>query len=340
MGREGLAGGAAPLTVGLTGDVMVGRGVARAVEVYGLDHPLVAVVPLLGRADLTFADLACVYTGRAIRPEETAGNRFYARAEPSHVEVLRRAGLDGVSLANNHLCDYGNVGLRDTVAALDEAGIAHAGAGENLAAAEAPIRLVRRGWRVSTLAFTVHPAAWAAGPSTPGIRYLSIDGPGLARARAAILAERSTADLLIVSVHWGTNLHVRPEHKLRSFARALVEAGADVVWGHGAHVVQGVEWVHGRPVLYDTGDLVDDYVADPQVRNDIGGVFLVRAQRGGIESVEVHPTRIRGMRALPAEGVERERALIRLASLCRELGTHAEIEAGCLRLPARLPSLV
>ncbi len=338
MGREGLAGGAAPITLGLVGDVMLGRGVARAIEVYGVDHPLGEVAPLLANADLTFANLECAFTKRLIRREEGSGKAWYFRADPGYVEVLRRAGFDAVSIANNHVGDYGNVGLLDTVQTLEAAGIAHAGAGADLSAAMAPARLTRRGWRVSLLAFADHPAVWAAGPSTPGIRFLSIDDGGLTRARASIAAERVHADIIVVSMHWGPNLRVRPEPRVRAFARGLVEAGADVVWGHSAHVVHGVEWVHGRPILYDTGDLVDDYVVDPQVRNDLGGVFLVRARRGAIDSVEIVPTRILGMRALPAEGVERDRALGRLAALCGELGTAAEVVDGRLRAPAPVPA--
>lgn len=339
MGREGLAGGAAPLTLGLAGDVMLGRGVARAIEVYGVDHPLGAVAPLLAQADLTFANLECAFTRRLIRREDGSDQAWYFRAEPRFVDVLRRAGVDAVSVANNHAGDYGNVGLLDTLQTLGSAGIAHAGAGPDLAAAEAPARLMRRGWRVSLLAFADQPAAWAAGPSTPGIRYLSIDETGLARARAAIAAERASADLVVVSMHWGQNLRVRPEPRMRSFARGLVEAGADVVWGHSAHVVQGIEWVHGRPILYDTGDLVDDYVVDPQVRNDVGGVFLVRARRGAIDAVEVIPTRTRGMRALPAQDLEGERALARIAALCAELGTRADVVDGRLQVPAPIAAM-
>ncbi len=328
------------LTLGLVGDVMLGRGVARGIEVFGVDHPLGAVAPTLAAADLRFGNLECALTRRQTRIEEPGGKAFYFRADPSAVEVLRRAGFEAMSVANNHALDYDYLGLADTLVALDGAGIAHAGAGNDLEAARRPVRLSRAGWRVSLLAFADHPAAWAAGPSAPGIRYLPIDPAGLQRARAAIAEERLHADLLVVSLHWGPNLRSWPSPGFRAFARALVEAGADVVWGHSAHVVQGVEWVHGRPVLYDTGDLVDDYVVDDALRNDLGGVFLVRARPGGIDAVDVLPTRIRGGRAEPAEGLERDRWLARLAERCRELGTRTGVGEGRLRLLAPVPELV
>ena len=339
MEREPGSGGAAPLTIALVGDVRLGRGVARAADVYGVDHPLGAVVPLLAEADLTFADLACALTSRLIRAEDAPDRTAYLRADPRHVEVLRRAGVDAVSVANNHVGDYGSVGLLDTLAALTGAGIGHAGAGADLGAASAPVRIARRGWRVSLLAFTDHPAVWAAGPSTAGVRFVARDAAGLARARAAIAAERPFADLLVVSVHTGAPPRERPDAAARGFARALEEAGADVVWGHGAHMVQGVEWAHGRPILYDTGDLVNDESVDPLLRNDRGGVFHLRAQRGAVEGVEVLPTRIRGMRALLAEGAERDRALAHLAAASEALGTAVTVEGGRLRSLAPVPAL-
>lgn len=340
MGTDELVRGAGTLTVGLGGGVMLGRGVARAADVYGVDHPLGAVAPLWASADLMLVNLECALTERRIRREDGSGEGCYLRAEPRHVEVLRRARIDAVSVANNHAGDYGTVGLLDTVRTLASAGIAYAGAGVDLDAAETPARLTRQGFRVSLLAFADHPAVWAAGPSTAGIRFLSIDAAGLARARSAIDAERRHADFVVLSMHWGKNLQVRPEPRIRDFARALVDAGADIVWGHGSGLVQGIEWVAGRPVLYDTGHLVDDYTVDPQVRNDIGGVFLVHARRGVIDGVEIIPTRTQGMRAHPAQGVERDRALKRMNALCGELGSPIEIGEGQVCLPAPLPELV
>ncbi|MFN7143541.1 MAG: CapA family protein [Myxococcota bacterium] len=325
------------LTLGLAGDAMLGRGVARGIEVYGTDHAIGAVTPLWAEADARLANLACALTGRRTGWEGAGVESSYLRADPSAAQALARAGVDAVDLANDHTLDYGCVGLADTAAALDAVGVAHAGAGPDLAAAERPVRLERAGWRISLLAFADRPAAWAAGPSAPGIRFVPMDASGAARARAAIAAERRHADLVVVSMHWGPAMKNRPGPACRNFARTLVEAGADVVWGHGAHVVQAVEWIHGRPVLYDAGDLVSDRAVDEALRNDLGALFLVRAAPGGVRDVIVRATRTRGARAEPAEGLERDRMLGRLAERCRELGTPAAVEAGVLRLPCPEP---
>jgi poly-gamma-glutamate capsule biosynthesis protein CapA/YwtB (metallophosphatase superfamily) len=307
------------LTIGLCGEVVLDAGVTRGVDVFGIDHPLGAVAPLLREADARLCDLAGA-----------------PGAHPSGVEVIRRAGFEAVSVANDHALDRGTGGLVETLAALDAAGVGHGGAGADLAAAERPVRLLRSGWRLSVLTFATHPAAWAAGPTTPGIRYVPLDTPGRARACAAVAAERGEADLLIVSLHAGQPFQDGPSPALRVFARALVEAGADVVWGHGARVTQGVEWFRGRPVLYDTGSLLDESGVDPALRNDLAGVFLVRARPGAIDAVDVRPTRIRGGRAEPSEGLERERWLHRLAERCRALGTRAGVGEGRMRLLAPL----
>ena len=164
------------LTIGLCGEVVLDAGVTRGVDVFGIDHPLGAVAPLLREADARLCDLAGA-----------------PGAHPSGVEVIRRAGFEAVSVANDHALDRGTGGLVETLAALDAAGVGHGGAGADLAAAERPVRLLRSGWRLSVLTFATHPAAWAAGPTTPGIRYVPLDTPGRARACECSRAASGTA---------------------------------------------------------------------------------------------------------------------------------------------------
>ncbi|MDF3017608.1 MAG: hypothetical protein K0R44_2833 [Thermomicrobiales bacterium] len=81
----------------------------------------------------------------------------------------------------------------------------------------------------------------------------------------------------------------RPTHEHRAFARHVIEAGADIFWGHSAHIVQGVEVWHDKPILYDTGDFVDDYAVDPELRNDLSALFLLRIRPPAIERIDVVP---------------------------------------------------
>jgi hypothetical protein len=217
---------------------------------------------------------------------------------------------------------------------LDRAGIAHAGAGSHLAAARAPARLAAGGVRVAVVALADSPPGGAATAESPGIHYVPVPPKpsALAEVAAAVTEAKRGADLCIVSVHGGPNLRDRPPREFRELARRLIEAGADVFWGHGAHVVQGVEWHAGRPILYDTGDMVDDYEVDEALRNDLSAVFLLRAGPAGIESLHVVPVAIADMRAQVARGRARAWLARKLGELCAEMGTEMRDEGPALRV--------
>ena len=100
-----------------------------------------------------------------------------------------------------------------------------------------------------------------------------------------------------------------------------MEAGADLFWGHSAHVVQGVELWQGKPILYDTGDFVDDYAVDPKLRNDLSALFLMRARAAVLERIDLVPVAIGRRQVNRARGVERAWFAERFTTLCAELGT-------------------
>jgi poly-gamma-glutamate synthesis protein (capsule biosynthesis protein) len=229
------------------------------------------------------------------------------------------------------------VGLLETVAALDRAGIAHAGAGADLAAARAPAIVEAAGFRVAVVAFADHPAAWAATPTAPGINYLPISTapPATAVVAESVAAARAAADLVVVSLHWGPNMRARPTPDFRAFARRAIEAGADVFFGHSAHVVQGVELWRGRPILYDAGDFVDDYAVDPELRNDRSALFLLRVTPTAVERLELLPVRIDHCQVNRARGPDRDWFARRVVALSAEFGT--EILDDGERLRVRLP---
>src|SRR5947209_8351336 len=150
---------------------MLGRTVADAIAERGPDalaaDELVAVAR---EADLFVLNLECCLSARGERRREP-GKPFFFRAPPEASRLLQRLGVDCVSLANNHALDYGVEALLDTLAQLEAAGIAHVGAGADLAAARAPATLVTDGFRLAVLGSADHPRAWAAEPDAPGIAY-------------------------------------------------------------------------------------------------------------------------------------------------------------------------
>jgi poly-gamma-glutamate synthesis protein (capsule biosynthesis protein) len=320
------------VTIALMGDVMLGRGVNETIHERGFEYPWGDVLPTLRQADFRFINLECALTSHTREWFDGGSKAFHFRADPGVVETLATADIDFVSLANNHTGDFGAEGLAETLAVLDRAGIAHGGAGANLAAARAPARFEKNGLRVAVVSFADYPGAWSAAETTPGINYtpVSLDASVLRSIADTIAGARLDADVLVFTIHWGPNMRARPAETFRAFARHVVDAGADIFWGHSAHVVQGIEVWHHKLILYDTGDFIDDYMVDPDLRNDLSAVFLVACRPSMVENVRLVPTLISDNEARLASGDERQWFLERVAALSRELDTKAVIRDGTL----------
>jgi poly-gamma-glutamate capsule biosynthesis protein CapA/YwtB (metallophosphatase superfamily) len=310
-------------TVALVGDVMLGRGVNEALREVRPEEPWGDVLPVLEEADLRIINLECAVTEHG-RPWTRTPKVFHFRADPYAIEVLKTARIDACSLANNHTLDFEERGLLDTLAHLGTAGVRFAGAGRNREEAERPVLLAAGGERVALVAFTDNEPPFAAGPDKPGTNYLpvSLEAEALRRVEAAVAAARQAgAETVVFSNHWGPNMVERPSDLFRRFARAVVDRGADVYYGHSAHVFQGVEIYHGKPILYDTGDFIDDYAVDPRLRNDRSFLFRVRVEGGEFRRLELFPVALPYARVELARGDEREVILDRMEDLSAEMGT-------------------
>jgi poly-gamma-glutamate capsule biosynthesis protein CapA/YwtB (metallophosphatase superfamily) len=313
----------AMITLALTGDVMLGRGVNETLRSVRPEEPWGDVLPLLGSADLRIINLECAITEHK-RPWSRTPKVFHFRADPVAVEVLRAARVDVCSLANNHTLDFEEQGLLDTLEHLEEAGIRYAGAGRNLEEAARPA-LLEGG--VALVAFTDNEPPFVARPDKPGTNYLpvSLESEVLRRAEEAIEAARGAgAKTIVFSNHWGPNMVERPRESFRRFARTVVDRGADVYYGHSAHVFQGVEIYRGKPILYDTGDFIDDYAVDPHLRNDRSFLFRVSVEDGDLRRLELFPVSLPYARVEIATGDEREIILDRMVGLSAEMGTTFE----------------
>jgi poly-gamma-glutamate capsule biosynthesis protein CapA/YwtB (metallophosphatase superfamily) len=322
-------------TLALAGDVMLGRGVAEELRRLRPDEPWGDLLPLLAAADLRFVNLECAITPSPGLWERTP-KMFLFRAEPRAIEALRAARIDAVALANNHTLDAEVGGLRDTLALLDGAGIRHAGAGETLADARRPAVVSANGTRVGLVAMTDNEEPFAAGPRNPGTNYLpiSLDAEVLDVVEGMVAAARAAgAEVVVLSSHWGPNMVARPPPLFRRFAHAVIERGVDVFWGHSAHVVQGVEVYLHRPILYDTGDFLDDYAIDPEMRNDRSFLFRVQLEGAVPAAVELVPAMLTYAQVNRARGAEAAAIVARMRELSRELGTEFSRGGDGLLLP-------
>jgi poly-gamma-glutamate synthesis protein (capsule biosynthesis protein) len=320
------------------GDLMLGRLAGDALLREGADYPLGAVAPLLHGADLVIANLECAICAPTER-WHGAPKAFYFRAPPLAGQALRDAGVKLVSLANNHVLDYDVQGLMETLRILEAHGIAHAGAGASLAAAQAPAIVERKGVRIGMAAFCDHQDDFAATPEHPGMAWLGLHDEAaaidaFARALAPLRAEGVRWPIL--SLHWGPNMASEPAPHQRRLARAAIEVGWKIVYGHSAHVFQGVELHEGCPILYAAGDLVDDYAVDPSFRNDHQLLFALELGEDAVERIVMHPLFIRRCRVFPANSAQRAWIFDRMRERCDELGTATGVEGDTLVIRPRM----
>src|SRR5215204_716535 len=326
------------ITLALMGDVMLGRRVAEALNYHmGPEEPWGSVMALLDAADLRIINLECAITDNG-QPWTRTAKVFHFRAPPSAIETLRTARIDACSLANNHTLDFEEQGLLDTLEHLDAADIRHAGAGRNQEEAVDPAILIvpaEHTHRVALLAFTDNEPSFAAGPDRPGTNYLpvSLRPEVLRRVERAVSTVREMGvDTVVFSNHWGPNMVQRPKEIFRRFARAVIDLGVDIYYGHSAHVFQGVEIYHGKPILYDTGDFIDDYAVNRKLRNDWSFFFRVSVEEGRFERLDLIPVKLSYARVDLATGGEREIILDRMEHLSAEMGTVFARRKGALML--------
>ena len=317
---------------------MLGRLVNDVIHQKGFAYPWGDMLSVLRCPDLLLINLECTLTAATRPARDGADKDFHFRAAPDIVETLRLAGVDCVSLANNHCGDFGEEGLLETVSVLDRAGIAHAGAGANREEARRAAVLTVQGRRVAVVACADYPAEWAASES-PGIDYVTVSTArdDFLPVETLIADARAQADFVIFSIHWGTNMRLRPTRAFREFAHAVINAGADVFWGHSAHVVQGVELWNGRPILYDAGDFVDDYAVDRELRNDLSALLVLEVCPPRVWRIDLVPVKIEDMRVNRAREDDRRWLIERFTGLCAEVGT--DVEARDESVSVHIPQL-
>lgn len=313
-------------TLALTGDVMLGRLVNDRLKTMQPEEVWGDLLPHLAQADLRIVNLECALTNH-LQPWTRTEKMFHFRADPEAVRVLQAARIDACALANNHILDFEEQGLRDTLRTLDSTGIRHAGAGANDKEASAPAMLDVQGTspcRVALLSFTDNEPDFAATTKHPGTNYLevSLQKETLARIANCIAQARAQgADLVVFSNHWGANFVERPSHEFRSFARHVIELGADIYHGHSAHICQGIEIYQGKPILYDTGNFIDDYAVHPLLRNDRSCLFKLMFEQGKLCRIELLPVSLSVAHVALARGEEFDLISAHMEMLCAEFGT-------------------
>ncbi|MEO5924969.1 MAG: CapA family protein [Bryobacteraceae bacterium] len=234
----------------LGGDVMLSRNVAiRARAKNDPASPFRDIAPVFREADIAFVNLESPFSD--IGPVMQRGMIF--KSEPEMIAGLDLAGIDIVSTANNHARDRGSYGVEFTLDHLAAHGIAVVGTGKTAEEAHAGAVLDRNGIRFGFLAYTYDANNGNHKDTDPRIAVLDVEAM-----RADVAAMKPRADVILVSMHAGTEYQLKPNAQQVSFARAAVDAGAKVVIGHHPHVRQPWEWFGGGAIFYSLGNLVFD----------------------------------------------------------------------------------
>ncbi|MPZ22737.1 MAG: hypothetical protein GEU28_04160 [Dehalococcoidia bacterium] len=285
------ATGEPSLTLAAVGDLMMANVISSNMEALGPDQPFELMAPYLRQADITFGNLECALTERG----EAAPKNYTFRSPPHLAGSLVNAGFDVLSVASNHTMDYGPVGLADTLQTLDDLGIPYSGAGANETQARAPAVLEANGLRVGFLSYVnvgqeirsgyVNETA-AAGPDRPGVAWARPDD-----VEADVNALRDDVDVVVVSMHIGTEGSFELREWQTETAHAAIDAGADLVLGHHAHVLQRVEHYGGGVIIFGLGNFVFD-VGIPDRNNTRSVVSYFELTADGVRGYDFVPARI------------------------------------------------
>lgn len=306
------------LTLAAAGDCMFDRGVRAVCAERGREWPLSAVRDIMAAADVAFLNLeTSIARGGARLP----GKGIWFRSAPEFAQELADAGIDVVTLANNHVLDYDDPAFDETLSNLSAAGIDVCGGGKNMAEARRPAVLSANGISVAFLGYSefahiywsvARPKRFVAGEASPGISPWD---------RGAIVEDirraKRLADHVVVSFHWGDEYVSMPADRQVQLAHAAIDAGASVVHGHHPHVLQPVEVYHGGVIFYSLGNFVFDQKKPATVESMIAHVTF---SPEAVVRAEIIPVRIEECRPRPLKAWAARAALDKISLASARMG--------------------
>jgi poly-gamma-glutamate capsule biosynthesis protein CapA/YwtB (metallophosphatase superfamily) len=276
--------------------------------------------------------------------EEARAKGINYRMHPANIRCITAARIDCCCLANNHILDWGYLGLNETIAALDQAHLAHAGAGRNLSEAAAPV-VLNLGERGRILIFALgSPTSgisldWAASANRPGLNLIEILSEETAhRVACEIQKPRQLGDIVVVSIHWGGNWGYEVPTTQTQFAHRLIDEGIDLVHGHSSHHAKAIEVYKDRLILYGCGDFLNDYegiTGYEEYRGDLSVMYLPKLEPVSGRLVELKMTVLQSRRfrlsRAPASDVHWLHNV--LNNICAPHGARVEMEQDeCMKL--------
>jgi poly-gamma-glutamate synthesis protein (capsule biosynthesis protein) len=224
--------------------------VGDQISKYGAHYPFVKVAPILKKADMAFANLETPVSIRG----KAADKMFAFRSKPATLKGVVYAGIDGVTLANNHILDYGQGAMLDTLLHLNKYKIGYTGAGSNIEAAFKPYTQTIKGKKIAVIGVSrvLSDPSWYAGKKSPGAASAYTLEPMLGE----IKKSSKTNDVTVVYIHWSEEFKDYPEEYARTMAKQMIDSGADIIIGSHSHCLMGIEYYKKKPIYYSLGNFV------------------------------------------------------------------------------------
>jgi poly-gamma-glutamate synthesis protein (capsule biosynthesis protein) len=321
------------IVINAVGDIMLAGSGTQTFKRVGYDYPFAATTAELRTGDITIGNLESPIASRG---KEFVNKKYRFRSAPQAAAALKNAGFSIVTLANNHMMDFGRTALVETRQHLDRAGISYAGAGESLYEARKSAIITVKGIKVAFLAYSLTlPEEFYATAGQPGT------APGYFRFYREDIAEaRTVADYVVVSFHWGAESREIPNPYQVTAAHRAIDAGADVVIGHHPHVLQGLERYKNGIIFYSLGNFAFGSASISSDRSVIARIYL----ENGVKGVELIPLNVlnREVHFQPRvlSGKRGQRVIDHLNKISRRWNTEIAADHGRFLVGAETPAFI
>jgi poly-gamma-glutamate synthesis protein (capsule biosynthesis protein) len=309
------------IVIAAVGDIMLAGTASPLFKQHGASYPFQLTKSILKTSHIAVGNLEAPITSRGT---EFTGKRFRFRSSTETANALKDAGFSILTLANNHILDFGPEGLQDTLENLRRNSILHSGAGVNIDAARLPAIIEAEGKKVAFLSYSLtYPSEFFAGKSGYGT------APGVSSYfRNDIKLAGKQADYVVVSFHWGKELAEKPSNYQIRAARTAIDAGADVVLGHHPHVLQGIERYKNGVIFYSLGN----FAFGSRSRHSDRSIIALISLNDGFKNVEIVPLNVLNRdvhyQPSPLRGAAGQEVIARLSRISEGMGTRFISEAG------------
>lgn len=299
------------ITISMVGDMIFYWSVEASMKKYGDGFVLEGYGPLMRQSDIVLGNLETPVSKRG-KPMED--KQFTFRGRPEILKILKDNNFSAVSIANNHVLDFGPDAFLDTLDNLREYELLYAGGGRNKDEADKGVIIEKNGIKVGFLAYTkvVPVVDWYAKKNRPGIvgAYKVHEKEFVNAIREA----KNNCDVLVVSVHWGKEASTEIKDEEKYIGHSMIDAGADIIMGHHPHVVQGMEMYKGKPIFYSLGNFIFTR-SKLDISNKTMMATVTIDGEGKISDIHVIPGTIVSGKPTPMENIEREEFIKYLNSM-------------------------